>query len=224
MALAASSSTQLGCGRDIDQVWDHLDQAPDGHELTCPYCQAARADLAGLARATRAMRDDDATNPDLEPGPGVLDRILAVARAEVRRGRRLPLDQPSPEQTTANTVSEQAITAVVRRAGDRSRHVRIRHCDLALDDNAAHQPIGTASTPPRTDGPTDLGRPGVRREGALRSGPAAVTVSLRVSVSQDVAIADASNELRAVVIEAVMQEVGMRVVAVDIIVEDLHNA
>lgn len=203
MALAASSSTQLGCGRDIDQVWDRLDQAPDAHELTCPYCQAARADLARLAEATRAMRQDDATNPDLEPGPGVLDRILAVARAEVRRGRRLPLDQPDPDRTTANSVSEQAVTAVVRRTGDRSGSVQIRRCTLALDDSP---------------GAVDV--PG---GDVVDRGPAAVTVFLQVSVSQDAAIAAATDELRAAVIEAVFQEVGMRVVAVNITVEDLHD-
>ncbi|RYD47250.1 MAG: hypothetical protein EOP83_28330, partial [Verrucomicrobiaceae bacterium] len=73
MALAASTSTQLGCGRDIDQVWDHLDQAPAAHERTCRYCQAARADLANLAQATQTLRVHHATNPDLEPSPGVLD-------------------------------------------------------------------------------------------------------------------------------------------------------
>ena len=125
MALAPPG-TQLGCGRDIDEVWDRIGRAPDAHERVCPYCQAARADLAGLARATQAMRDDDTTNPDLEPSPGVLDRILAVARAEVRRGRRLPLDQPDADATGVNTVSEQAVTAAIRRTGDQMREVQIR--------------------------------------------------------------------------------------------------
>ena len=209
MALAASS-TQLGCGRDIDQVWDHLDQAPDAHELTCPFCQAARADLADLSSATRALREDDATNPDLEPSPAVLDRILAVARTEVRRGRRLPLDQPTDEQTSANTVSEQAVTAVVRRVGDRTGRVQIRRCTLALDDRPAGSATSTVPSP--SDGE------------AFDPGPAAVAISLRVSVARDLPVAVASNQLRTAIIEAVLQEVGMRVVSVDVVVEDLHDA
>ena len=208
MALAASS-TQLGCGRDIDQVWDHLDSAPDAHELSCPSCRAARADLAGLASATRALRDADAADPDLEPGPGVLDRVLAVARAEVRRGRRLPLDPPTTEQTRPGTVSEQAVTAVVRRTGDRTGQVQgqvqIRRCALTLDVT------GTG--------------PGVLSgRGAADSGAAAVAVSLRVSVVYDLSIADACHALRGAVIAAVQQEVGIHVSSVDITVEDLHDA
>lgn len=223
MALTTSSSTQLGCGRDIDQVWDHLGSAPDAHELTCPYCQGARADLAGLASATQAMRDDDASNPDLEPSPGVLDRILAVARTEVRRGRRLPLDQPGPEQTSPNTVSQQAVSAVVRRVGDRTRQVQIRRCDLAQDKTSTRseaQPsrlVDTATT-------SESGPPNVSHGVSVDDGPAAVAVSLRVSVARDLPIAAVSNQLRAAIIEAIQQEVGMHVASVDITVEDLHDA
>ncbi len=204
MALAASS-TQLGCGRDIDQVWDHLDQAPDAHELTCPYCRAARTDLSGLASATQALRDDAASNPDLQPGAGLLDRILAVARSEVRRGRRFPLDQPGPERTSSSTVAEQAVTAVVRRTGDRTRQVQIRRCLLTLHD------AGPAGATPSGSTAVDVG-------------PAAVAVSLRVSVLRDLSIPEASRQLRAAIIHAVQQEVGLQVVSVDITVEDLHDA
>lgn len=218
MALAASS-TQLSCGRDIDQVWDHLDQAPDAHERTCRYCQAARADLAGLADATQSMRDDDATNPDSALSPGVLDRILAVAYAEVRRGRRLPLDQPTSDQTSANTVSEQAVTAVVWRAGDRTNHVQIRRC--------SHTLVTTANTSIPTAGiPADPNAQNLPGGAQLDAGPAATAVrlSLQVSVGNGLAIADASNQLRLEVIEAVRQEIGMDVVSVDIAVEDVHDA
>ena len=223
MALATPSSTQLGCGRDIDQVWDHLDQAPDAHELTCPYCRAARTYLAGLASATQAMRDDDATNPDLEPGPGVLDRILAVARAEVRRGRRLPLDQPRADVTSPNTVSEQAVTAVVRRVGDRTRQVQIRRCALTLANPASERPGVTTTSASSTRAPS---RPRLLRTPgeALGAGPATVAVSLKVSVAADLAIVDATNQLRTAINEAIEAEVGMRVVSVDITVEDVHDA
>jgi len=204
MALTAASSTQLSCGRDIDQVWDHLDLAPVGHELTCPYCRAARADLQELAQATRQLRDDDANNPDLQPGPAVLDRILDIARSEVRRGRRLPLDRPDVHGTSANTISEQAVTAVVRRAGDRNAQVQIRRCAITT--------VPPAPTPER---PTSEARD---------PDPAAVAVVLRVSVAHDLAIADATDRLREAVITAITQEVGVHVSGVDISVEDIHDA
>ena len=54
-------------------------------------------------------------------------------------------------------------------------------------------------------------------------GPASVAVSLRISITSDRPVVDVSNRLRAAVIDAVTQEVGMHVVAVDIAVEDLHD-
>ena len=133
----------------------------------------------------------------------MLDRILAVARAEVRRGRRLPLDQPGAEQTSTNTVSEQAVTAVIRRVGDRTRQVQIRRCALTLDQ--------TATDPVPSPNDAD-------------DGAAAMSVSLRVSVARDLSVIDASNQLRGAVVDAVRQEVGLHVARVDIFVEDLHDA
>lgn len=233
----APSSTALGCGRDIDQVWDHLGAAPDAHELTCPFCQAARADLADLGRATQAMRDDNTTNPDLQPSSGVLDRILTIARAEVRRGRRLPLDQPGEDLTSFNTVSEQAVSAVVRRVGDRTRQIQIRRCALTLDDSfrgvsheaerAARQQPDTIAGPVVADDPAATALASVDPDSTLRgvldTGPAAVAVSLRVSVAHDAPILEASEQLRRAIVAAVKQEVGVDVSAVHIHVEDLHD-
>lgn len=56
MALANSRTTQLGCGRDIDEVWANADSLPDAHELTWPDCQAARASLRELNAATYDLR------------------------------------------------------------------------------------------------------------------------------------------------------------------------
>lgn len=213
MALA-TTSTQLGCGRDVDEVWNHLDRAPDAHERTCPYCQAARADLAGLAEATRAMRDDEDQNPDRQPGPHVLDRILSVARAEVRRGRRLPLDQPTDADTSPNTVSEQTVTAVVRRAGDLNRQVQVRRCTVTTY-------LGDTATSGRVRPPRAV--PAATPDESA-PGPAPVRVSLRVSVAWNLPIAVACDRLRASVIDAVAREVGLNVVSVDIAVEDVHDA
>lgn len=209
MAVAPASSTRLGCGRDVDQVWENLDHAPDAHELACPFCRAARTDLAGLARATRELRDVEAADPDGTPGPQVLERILTVARAEVRRGRRLPLDRTGVDEDSVSTVSEQAVTAVVRRAGDRDPRVQIRRCTLVVD-------------PDPDPGPVPLGT--VEGGGVPEPGPTAVRVSLRVSIGHGAPVVDVGARLRASVIEAVGREVGMDVVSVDIAVEDLHDA
>lgn len=193
------TSTQLGCGRSIDGVWDNIGHRPDPHEATCPFCQAARADLAGLADATHQLRHDDAHNPDLQAGPDVVNRIMAIARSEVRRGRRLPLHHPGPDQVSELTVSEQAVTAAIRRVGDRTRAVQIRRCALKVVPSA-----DAARFPARS--------------------PSAVTVSLKVSVSVAASIPRLVADLRAAITEAVDQEVGMDVRTIDVAVEDVFDA
>lgn len=216
-----SPSTQLGCGRDIDEVWDGIGQPPDRHERTCPFCQAARSDLEELARATRTLRDDDSADAGLGAGPEVIGRILSVARSEVRRGRRLPLDAPQAGRAASLTISEQALVAVVRRTGDATREVQIRRCSVSLDPG-----------PERPAGDGDAAGPGVPEtvpagaEGVspLLDRATDVRVSLKVSVGYGAAVVVAVDRLRAAVIGAVAREVGMNVVSVDVVVEDLHDA
>lgn len=201
----SAASTTLGCGRDIDDVWDNATKPPTAHEADCAECQAARESLAPLAAATAQLRDHDQTDPDLQPGPRVLDRILTVARSEVRRGRQLPLQQPAEAVASPITISEQAVSSVIRRVGDRSHIVQIRRCavDLATQqDNES--PI---QTEPAT-------RPG---------GPASVRLSLRVSIASGYEIANTVQTMRSAIIAAVHDQIGLIVTTVDVSVEDLHD-
>jgi hypothetical protein len=211
--MAVSSSTQLGCGRDIDDVWATIDQPPSAHERTCPFCGPARASLKELERATAELRAADDEDPALQAGPQVVDRILQVARSEARRSRRLPLSKPSPGQVTADlTVSEQALAAVVRRTGDAHGGLQVRRCSVELVDDPAASAAGAMmhATP----------------EDAEATGePVAsdVRVSLRVSIGPEVSIPLLSSELRRAVMTVVSEEVGLNVVGVDIVVEDVHG-
>ncbi|MBB3327431.1 Asp23/Gls24 family envelope stress response protein [Microlunatus antarcticus] len=204
-----SSSTRLGCGRDIDEVWANIDAPPTPHELTCPFCGAARDSLHELERATAALRSADDEDPQLQAGPQVIARILEVARSEARRSRRLPLSKPRPGQVSDElTVSEQAVAAVVRRTGDRHGGLQVRRCSIDL-----------VTAAPAVDGP------GPDDEEVPESGvPSDVRVTLRVSVRSDVAIPLLTRELRAAVMEVVDREVGINVVGVDVAVEDVHDA
>ena len=215
-----ASSTQLGCGRDIDDVWDNIDHPANAHELTCTYCQAARKDLLSLARATRDLNRDDQADPGLQTSPQVIDRIFAVARSEVRRGRRLPLRQSGPGRVSELTVSEQAVTAVIRRTGDRGGIVRIRRCtaEVLLADPADVAPADRSASDvaPADRSASDLPASDL---------PASdVRVSLRVSVDSAAPIAVAVNDLRTAIIDVVDREVGMNVVRVDVTVDDVHHA
>ena len=195
--MAVSSSTRLGCGRDIDEVWAGVDRPATPHEQTCPYCGAARESMRDLGRATAELRAQDEEDPDLQVGPQVIARILDVARSEARRSRRLPLSKPRPGQVVDElTVSEQAVAAVVRRTGDRYGGVQVRRCSIDLVDAVVQE-----SEPGASD----------------------VRVSLRVSVGAGVSIPQLSAELRSAVMAVVDREVGMNVVGVDLVVEDVHE-
>ncbi|SDU89733.1 hypothetical protein SAMN04488544_1622 [Microlunatus sagamiharensis] len=205
--MAVSSSTQLGCGRDIDDVWANVDRPPTAHEQECPFCGPARASLQELERATADLRAADDVDPELQPGPLVVDRILEVARSEARRSRRLPLSKPVAGEVTADlTVSEQAVAAVVRRTGDALGGLQVRRCSVEVVEEPAPDP-GTS-----TDISTEAARV-----------PSDVRVSLRISIGPGVSIPLLSEEVRRAVVAVVEREVGMNVIGVDIVVEDVHG-
>lgn len=205
--MAVNTSTQLGCGRDIDEVWENIARPATPHERSCPFCGPARESLQELGRATSKLRAEDEEDPELQAGPLVIARILEVARSEVRRNRRLPLNKPLPGQVSeALTISEQAVAAVVRRTGDRHGGVQVRRCSVELVDDAAP----AAEPLPVVD------------ELAPREA-SDVRVALRVSIDGGVSIPSLSSELRRAVIDVVSREVGMNVVRVDIEVEDVHG-
>lgn len=194
--MAVSSSTRLGCGRDIDEVWAGVDRPATPHEQTCPFCSAARESMRELGRVTAELRTQDEEDPDLQAGPQVIARILDIARSEARRSRRLPLSKPRPGQVVDElTVSEQAVAAVVRRTGDRYGGVQVRRCSIDLVDATVQEEQGASD----------------------------VRVSLRVSVAADVSIPVLSAELRSAVMAVVDREVGINVVGVDLVVEDVHE-
>ncbi|MFI1461217.1 Asp23/Gls24 family envelope stress response protein [Nocardia carnea] len=123
--MAVNETTErnhlLPCGRDLEQVWQHLDEGDsDAHEAACPHCRAARESLLALRAATRELIDE----PE-EPPPDLLGRIMSAVRADARRGRMLELPTP---HTGEIEVSEQAIAVIVRYAADSVPGIRARNC------------------------------------------------------------------------------------------------
>lgn len=223
MAVSTDSTTRLGCGRDIDEVWASIDRPPSPHERQCPYCQQARASLGRLSQAIDAQRRADSTDPDLQPGPQVLSRVMEIARAEIRRGRRLPLDEPVADGSVSDlSVSEQTVAAVVRRAGDAVPGVEVRRCRVELGDRIELDDRGTGADEQASG--TGAYEPVDVPESYRTTRPARVTVSVQISVSATVAIPDVSEQIRESVRSAVAEEVGMNVVIVDIDVRDVHDA
>lgn len=120
----APGAYELPCERDLEQVWERLDEVAAGHadehELTCPHCRTARESLQALREATdELVADADAPPPDL------IGKIMSAVRAEVRRGHMMRL--PSPEPGVVE-VSEQAVAVVLRFAADAVTGIRARRC------------------------------------------------------------------------------------------------
>lgn len=216
MALAGTTQTppgqtdpnRLGCGRSIDDVWARIDLPPDPHERTCPDCQAARHDLGDLAIATRRVVATDKADPALRLDPTALTSILEIARAEVRRGRRIPMEQPPPGQARDElTVSEQTLANLIRRTSDEIDGLEARRCTVALSehDSPDNPPEAGASQPEAPPAPTEI------------------TVGLRISVASTAAIPALTQLLRERVRTAVELEVGIAATTINITVEDIFH-
>ena len=226
--MAVNQATRLGCGRDVDDVWDHIDQPPDEHEQACPYCTKARSDLAELSAATRQLAAADREDSALRVPDGMLSDVLTIARTEVRRGRTIPLQRRVPARHLSAgdegysehdgdfsggdlasdlTVSEQLIATVVREVCDRNPDVEVRRVRI----EATATPTAAADAPaiPPTEAPT----------GAIE--PADLFVELQATVRPNVAIPGLLDDLRRTIQSAVVNQIGTTVSRIDIDVVDL---
>lgn len=191
-----TTDNQLGCDRDIDEIWEHADDPPTEHESRCRHCQAARRSLTDLNEATRHLKNRDIADPTLGVSQQVLDKIISVARAEVRRGSNIPMVRTENQAQAALTVSRQAITAVVWHASDQllptieSRRCFVRSIDAEGD-------------------------PGT---------PVNITLDVDVSVTFGVSIPQEIAEFRARLMVAVDETIGINVSRIDVLVKDVHDA
>lgn len=226
--MAVTQATRLGCGRDVDDVWDSIGNPSSEHEQTCPYCTQARASMAELSTATKEMTVADQQDPTLRVPSDRLAGIMAIVRTEVRRGRTIPLqrqvvvveesrtsttvpdeDRPGAhEKWTPNlTVSEQAIAAVVRHT-----------CDLHLEVEAGRVTIETS--PPSPSDETDTAA--MPASGGVE--PAHVVIDVQVTVSWTAAIPSLVQGLRRDIIAAVTSQIGVTTSRIDVHVQDVHDA
>lgn len=143
---AVADDQRLGCGRTIDQVWQRLDREPDEHEAGCDFCRDARSSLTRLAGVIEEFRADELSSgasgrADVMPGSRVKDAVMQVARAEVRRGRRL---QVRTDPGGSIEISEQTLSALIRFACDSVPGVRSRRCQAAQQDDVLNVAVRLA--------------------------------------------------------------------------------
>ncbi|WAP52103.1 hypothetical protein OL239_01920 [Arthrobacter sp. ATA002] len=121
------------CGRTLARVWQDIDRPPDRHTLTCADCRRARNSLMRLDAVTETLREHDLRHPAFRPPPGLKPAVLAVAGAHARGGVQLA---PAGARNGGVEITEDALTAVVRRAADGVGGVRARRCRVDLVPDA----------------------------------------------------------------------------------------
>lgn len=197
----AVEDTTLGCGRAIEAVWANIDHPPTSHEATCEQCRAARDSLRAVQELTiryRRAEQQAQRHPNTadRPRPGVRSTVLAIARAEVRRGRRVPV---ATTEYGPILISEQTLLALVRAAIDMVPGVRARRISTT----------GLTSTD-ATDANPDGGTPELR-------------ITSRIAVAPGVSIPAATATARQNVLAVAARHLHLDPDAVDIIVEDLYE-
>ena len=204
--MALDDVPRLGCGRSIERIWATIDRPPTAHEEHCEYCRTAKTRLQGLSEATRLLRESDLHNPALKPGPWIKNAIMDVARAEVRRGRRLLLRRAD---TGTTEISEQALSSLIRFAAAAVPGVHPRRCRIELRSAAAdldgeEHPTGRTGT-------------------ATNAGPRLI-INLRVAAAPGIVIPRTVEALRHEISNAIPAGVGIGAGTVNITVEDLYDA
>jgi hypothetical protein len=194
--MEMTDPTRLGCGRPLDEVWDHAEDEPSVHEQSCAYCQRARASAHDLAAATSALTDHENESPAYTPGPHVKDFVMQLVNIEVRRGQPIPLTTPDPPDSRPDlTISEQAVLDVIWRAADAVPGVRARHCAVHPQPADPHP-----------------GEPGV------------IDISINITIAATLALVSAVDRLRVQLHEQVRAETGLITRKIHVVVEDLHDA
>ncbi len=191
-----TTDDQLGCGRDVDEVWEHADDPPTEHESCCPHCRAARRSLTDLNHLTQQLKNRDTAASTLHMPQQLLDKVDSVARAEVRRGSNIPMVRTENQVQTTLTVSRQVVAAVVRHTSDQLLSAVVaRRCFVQSIDAE--------------------GDPGA---------PVEITLDIDVSVPHGLSIPKEVADIRARLMAAVQEKIGIRVSKLDVFVGDVHDA
>ncbi len=226
-ATPSLPATRLGCGRDVDDVWDNISQPPTEHEQACPYCTQARAELATLAAAAHDLTAADQQDESLRVPDKKLANVLAIVRTEVRRGRTIalqrqvsavrasPADQDTAVDMPTLTVSELVIATVVRETCDRNPDVEVRRVSIDASASSGTTPTGTARNSE------------VEQEAESKAGdvePADIRMDLQATVSRTASIPALITGLRTAIQAAVTAQIGVTVSRIDVDVQDLLDA
>lgn len=203
--MALEDTPRLGCGRSIDQLWATMDRSPTDHEQHCEPCTTAKDRLRYLSEAMQALRENDLNNPVMKPRPGLTNTIMAVARAEIRRSKRILL-QNTPIGVI--DISEQALSALIRQAAATVPGIHSRRCRIEIRTNT---------------GAADDTAPPDNHAGPETSTGPRFLITLGVAAAAGTDIPQTTDALRRRLSGAIPSGVGVDAGTINITVEDLYN-
>jgi hypothetical protein len=141
MTNEPDAAAPLDCGRTVEQLAEYVDAGRmprDPHIESCPECLTAIEALERVGQLSRDLIADDAARL-----PGLPDswfeRILSTIHSELRAGRSFPISHPDPRVHI--TVTEGAVRALLRTAGDSIDGVFISHTRIDGDAETPGAPV-----------------------------------------------------------------------------------
>ncbi|MET8687299.1 hypothetical protein ABZV77_24090 [Streptomyces sp. NPDC004732] len=197
-ADADDSNELLPCGRALWDVWERAeDGGSDPHADACPHCTEALDALRSLEDVVSAARERDHESDRWEREPdtaALVGRVMDVVRLELRPGRTLPLGDVAED----TWIVEAAVARTVRAAADSLPGVRAGSCRI---EALAHE--GGTGAP----------------AGRWPRGPVHIRAEVEVALTWN--LQEVAERVRYTILEAVDDELGMRVATVDVTVADL---
>lgn len=195
---AVPEEETLPCGRELAQVWERAEaDEPDPHAADCPHCAEALRALRTLEGVVARARVDEPEERQWDTA-ALAGRVMDVVRLELRPGRTLALGDDDEDAW----IVEAAAARTFRAAVDALPEVRAGSCRV---EPAPVGPTAAASSA----GPA----------GRLPRAPARVRIEVQVGLSWNLRLV--ADEVRARIVQAADDELGLRVEAVDVVVADL---
>lgn len=139
--MTEADSVILECGKTLEELSLYLDAGRlpyDPTVETCPECLNALDMLSRAGDLSRRLIADDAVQlrPD---GEGWFEEVLASIRFDLRPGRSIPIAHPDPRVEL--TVTEVAVKALIRSAGDTVPGAMIGRTSIIGDAELAGAPV-----------------------------------------------------------------------------------
>lgn len=181
----------LPCGRELSHVWEQWEAGVP--DPHADGCPHCTQALEALRQLEGIVTEARDTSPREQDTSALTGRVMDVVRLELRPGRTLPLGDEDEDAW----IVEAAAARTVRAAAESLPGVRAGSCRIGpLDEPAVPAPAGR-----------------------LARGPVRIRVEVQVPLPWN--LPEVADRVRSRILEAVDDELGMRIAVVDVTISDL---